>query len=140
MRIGLAAVLVFLGTFAGLTIAGVTPAGASTLDGAATIANPDGDTPLASGGSADPLHGDPPGQRLLRRRHREQRLPRLQLPDAAGNRPDLGVVQDGVPFDGLRVSRRRPAAYYGKANTATTTGEIIGIPGDLSSHRCSQEG
>ena len=107
MRTGLAAVLVFLGTFAGLTIAGVTPAGASTLDGVATIANPDGDTPLASGGSTDRLHGEPPGQRLLRRGHREQRLPRLQLPGPAGNRPDLGVVHDGLPFEGLRVSRRR---------------------------------
>ncbi len=51
LKVGLAATAVFMATFAGLTAAGVTPAGASTLDGTATIANPSNDSALASGGS-----------------------------------------------------------------------------------------
>ena len=53
MKVGVAAALVLLGTFAGLTVAGVTPAAASTLDGLATLASGNGLQPLDSGGSAD---------------------------------------------------------------------------------------
>ena len=67
MKVGLAAVLVLLGTFAGLTVAGVTPAGASTLDGTATIANPNGSTVLTSGGSTTEFTVTCPAERRLRR-------------------------------------------------------------------------
>ena len=59
LRFGAAAVLVLLGTFAGLTVAGVTPAGASTIDGVANLAQPGSDARMLVGQLGHQLHRDP---------------------------------------------------------------------------------
>ena len=130
LRTGLAAVLVLLGTFAGLTMAGVTPAGASTLDGVATIANPNGDAPLASGGSTTdftvtlPANASCDGDTVSNGYHVYSYL----VPQ--GTDPTWDTFKTGLPSRDYGFLTDT-GLYYGKANTAPTTGQIIGIPGTL---------
>ncbi len=130
LRFGAAAVLVLLGTFAGLTVAGVTPAGASTIDATATIANPDGDTPLSSGASTDewtvtlPANAACDGDTVQGGYHVYSYL----VPE--GTDPATVSFTTGLPSTGYGFFNNT-GLYYGKVNTAATTGEVIGIPGNL---------
>jgi hypothetical protein len=134
LKVGLAAVVVFMATFAGLTAAGVSPAAASTLDGTATIANPGNDSALASGGSATqytltlPAGASCTGDTATDGYHVFSYLVR------EGTSPAAISFASGLPADypdaptGLFDSTGN---YYGPANTAVSTGQIVSIPGNL---------
>ena len=132
MKVGVAAILVLLGTFAGLVAGKALPASASTLNAVATFATPGTDKPLAKGGSTTPFtvtlpkNAPPP----LHRGHRQEGLHRLQLPGPPGNQSHLGQLLGRVPVAGYGLVAP-PHTYYGAANTAQGTGEIIGIPNNL---------
>jgi hypothetical protein len=129
-----AAVLVLLGTFAGLIAAGVTPAAASTLNGVATITNPVNSRPLTSGGSAAqftvtlpavsgvPAHctGDTAkGGYLV-----------FSYMVHAGTSPTSVSFVNGFPSAGYGFVNNL-GNYYGKVNTAVKTGQIVEIPNNL---------
>ena len=134
IKVGLAAVVVFMATFAGLTAAGVSPASASTLNGTATIANPNGLAPLASGGSTTqytmtlPADAACDGDTATNGYHVFSYL----VPE--GTNPTAVSFATGLPTDypdaptGLFTATGN---YYGPANTATNTGQIVSIPGNL---------
>jgi hypothetical protein len=134
LKVGLAAVVVFMATFAGLTAAGVSPASASTLNGTATIANPNGLAPLSSGGSTTqytitlPSGASCDGDTASNGYHVFSYL----VPE--GTNPTAVSFATGLPTDypdaptGLFTATGN---YYGPANTAVSTGQIINIPGNL---------
>jgi Putative Ig domain len=134
MRTGLAAVLVFLGTFAGLTLAGVTPAGASTLNGLATFANPVTQAHLVKGASTAtftvvlPKVGTVPakctGDTATKGYHVFSYMVHV------GVKPTTVKFKTGFPSTGFGLVDTT-GTYYGKANTASKTGEIYGIPNNL---------
>jgi len=134
MKVGVAAALVLLGTFAGLTLAGVTPASASTLDGLSTLANPSTNGPLDSGGSATDFTVD--------------LAPNGTVPAACdGDTASDGyhvfsyLVPQGTSPTSVSFTTGDPSIdyglvtdtgqYYGKANTAVGTGQIVSIPNNL---------
>ena len=114
---------------AGLLTAGVTAASASTLDGVATIANPSSLAPLASGGSATPFT--------------------VALPAGAACTGDTAsggyhvysyLVKKGTALSAVTFVDSPSAGYgfvdntgtyYGAANTAIGTGQIVSVPNDL---------
>jgi hypothetical protein len=123
-----------MATFAGLTAAGVSPASASTLNGTATIANPNDDSALASGGSETqytitlPAGAACDGDTATDGYHVFSYLVRQ------GTNPTAISFATGLPSDypdaptGLFDATGN---YYGPANTAVSTGQIISIPGNL---------
>ncbi len=134
LKVGLAATAVFMATFAGLTAAGVTPAGASTLDGTATIANPSGNTALSSGGSTTQFTVTLPAQAACDGDTASDGYHVYSYLVPEGTNPAAISFTTGVPADypdapsGLVTAAGK---YYGGVNTASTTGQIIGIPGNL---------
>jgi hypothetical protein len=123
----MAAVAVLLTGVATAVVAGAGTASASTLNGVALTANPSTNAYLSSGGSATPFT--------------------LALPDKAactGNTNEDGyhvwsyLVQPSVNIDSLTFSGGQPSqglglfeansSYYGPADTAENTGQIIDIP------------
>jgi hypothetical protein len=134
MKVGLIALLVLLGTFAGLTVAGVTPAGASTLNGVATIADPTSDAPLTSGGSTTPFTVTLPAV---------SSVPAHCDGDTAsdgylvysylvreGTSPTWLSFLNGFASRGYALVSP-PHVVFGPQNTASTTGQIINIPDNL---------
>jgi hypothetical protein len=120
-----AALLVLSTIFAVLVVATAGPSTAATLNGVATTANPDGLSFLASGGSDTPfvlnLGTDP-----------------VCSGDSAtdGYRVWSYLVQPGVNIDSLTFNGVNDASqgyglydtaadYFGPANTAQTTGEVL---------------
>ena len=99
---------------------------ASTLNGTATIADPT-DSPLASGGSATsftvtlPAQAACTGDTASDGYHVESYL----VPQ--GTSPTSITFTGGVPSTGYGFFSST-GTLYGPANTATTTGQIIGIP------------
>jgi len=137
LKVGLAAVVVFLTTFGGLTVAGITPVSASTLDGTATIATPGSDTPLASGGSQTPFTV------TLSPNPATPNVPAACTGDTAsdgylvysymvpeGTSPTWVNYLTGQPSRGYALLSP-PHTELGPINTAATTGEIINIPNTL---------
>ncbi len=130
MRVGLAAVLVLLGTFTGLAVAGVTPASASTLDGIATLANPDGNQPLDSGASTTDFTAALPagaacdGDTASDGYHVFSYL----VPQATS--PTSVSFTTGEPSTGYGFFTDA-GRYYGAANTAVSSGLIVSIPDNL---------
>ncbi|MGD0394613.1 MAG: putative Ig domain-containing protein [Acidimicrobiales bacterium] len=133
-KVGVAAVLVLLGTFAGLTLAGVTPVAASTLNGVATITNPVTNRPLTSGGSTTQFTVSLP---------KVGTLPAHCTADTAthgylvfsymvhqGVKPTSVSFANGFPSTGYGFVTST-GEYYGKANTAVKTGQIVEIPNNL---------
>jgi hypothetical protein len=130
----LAAVSAALIAVAGLTVVGAGTASASTIDGVATTANPATSAYLASGGSNTQYT--------------------LTLPPSAACDGDTAsdgyhvwsyLVEKGTNISTLSFSESNSplppssgyglfdatAEYYGPANTASITGQIIGIPNDF---------
>ena len=130
LKVGLAAVVVFLTTFGGLTVAGITPVGASTLDGNATIANPNGLAQIPSGGSTTqftvslPANAACDGDTASHGYHVFSYL----IPE--GTDPTWESFKTGLPsiYSGLVTATGK---YYGAATTAANTGQIISIPTNL---------
>ena len=136
MKTGLAAMLVFLGTFAGAIAVGVTPAGASTLNGVATIANPVSNAPLVSGWSASnftvtlPAVSGKPAHCTGASNSRTDSYHVFSYMVKKGISPTSVSFRTGYPSTGLGYFTSS-GEYYGKANTAATTGQIIDIPNNL---------
>ena len=130
LKVGLAAVVVFLTTFGGLTVAGITPVSASTLDGNATIANPNGLAQIPSGGSTTqftvslPANAACDGDTASHGYHVFSYL----IPE--GTDPTWESFKTGLPsiYSGLVTATGK---YYGAATTAANTGQIISIPTNL---------
>ncbi len=133
LRFGAAAVLVLLGTFAGLTVAGVTPAGASTIGGVANLAQPGSDARMLAGNSATnftvtlPPVGTVPAKCTGNTVHSGYHVYSYLL--HAGVKPTTVTFKNGLPStgEGFLTSTGN---YYGKVNTSTT-GQIVGIPNNL---------
>ena len=110
----------------GAAVFGAGGAGAATLAGTATIANPSNSTPLGSGGSTTPFT--------------------VTLPSASACSGDTAtggyhvysyLVQAGTNITSVTFVNfpsqgygfvDNTGTYYGPANTAINTGQIIGIP------------
>jgi hypothetical protein len=130
MKTGLAAALVILGTFAGLTATGVGPASAMVLDSTATIANPGGLTALTSGGSETQFTLNLPAQASCYADSAKGGfLVYSYMVKPNTNLSTLSYV-NGPPSGtyGLVTS---PHTYFGSVNTAATTGQVIGVPNDF---------
>ncbi len=134
MKVGVAAVLVLLGTFAGLTVAGVTPASASTLDGLATLANPSTNGPVDSGGSATDFtvalapSGTVPaacdGDTASDGYHVFSYLvPQGTSPTSESFTTGFPSIDYGLVTDA--------GQYYGKVNTGIGTGQVLSPPNNL---------
>jgi Fibronectin type III domain len=130
LMVGLASAIAVVGGVAGLAIAGVSPAGASTVDAVATIAAPNGLTSLSSGGSTTQFTINLPASAAC-------------SGDTAthGNHVFSYLVPKGTDPKAVSFLTGFPSAdhglfdangnYYGKDNTALTTGQIISIPTNL---------
>ena len=122
-----------LTTLTALTVSNPQVAGAATLDGIATIASPGTSNYLASGGSEDEYTVSLPAQAAC-----------------SGDTATHGyhvfsyLVEPGTSITGITFPDNLPntgdnqygfvdnaGGYYGDANTAPTTGQIIEIPNDL---------
>ena len=130
MKVGVAAILVLLGTFAGLVAGKALPASASTLDGTATIADPNGLTPLASGASTDPFTVTLPANAACDGDTASHGYHVFSYLQPEGTNPGGVLFTTGFPssYYGLVTST---AEYFGAVNTAIGTGQIINIPNDL---------
>ncbi len=110
-----------------LTVAGAASAGASTLNGVATISNPAGTVPLASGGSATsftvvlPANAACTGDTATGGYH----VFSYFVPQ--GTNPTSINFSTSVPSTGFGLVDNT-GSYYGAKNTAITTGQITGIP------------
>ncbi len=112
----------------GLVVAG--PAGASTLDGTATITSPGTTTEINSGGSATQFTVTLPAQAACDG-------------DTAtdGYHVYSYLLPQGTPLSGVSFAGGSPTkglglfeavgTYYGPVNTAIGTGQIVGIPNDF---------
>ncbi len=134
MRVALAAVLVSLGTFAGLTTTGVGPAAASTLNGVATITNPVTNKAMISGGSETPFTVDLPPVGSVPAHCTADTAKHGYLVFSymvhTGTSPTSISFTTGFPSAGLGFFTNN-GVYYGKENTALGTGQIIDIPNTL---------
>jgi hypothetical protein len=130
-RVRTLAVAVLTGIVATVTLAaaGVSPASAATLNAVATIANASTDAPLASGASATPFT--------------------VTLPPSAACSGDTAsdgfhvysyLVPKGTAVSSVTFTEdpstgfgfvNNIGTYYGAANTATTTGQVISIPNNF---------
>jgi large repetitive protein len=126
-----AAVAVALAGLTTLVVEGVNQASASTLNGIATTASPAGQTFLASGGSDTnftvtlPTNAACTGDSAHSGYHVWS-----YLVEKGANIAATTFNADTGPSQGLGLYES-DANYYGPANTAQTTGEIIGIPNDF---------
>ena len=134
LRTGLAAVLVFLGTFAGLAVVGVTPAGAATVDSVATLENPASQAHLVKGGStttftvALPKVGTVPAKCSGDTQSKGYHVYSFMV--KVGVKPTSVTFKTGFPSTGYGFVDTT-GTYYGKANTASKTGQIVDIPNNL---------
>jgi LPXTG-motif cell wall-anchored protein len=122
-----AGTVVALGAAIALWALPVTSASASTLDGTATLTNPNTNTALTSGGSTTvftvvltPAPADCSGDTASDGYHVYSYL----LPQATSITSNN--FSTGSPSEGLGLVDAD--GYYGPANTAPTTGQIISIP------------
>jgi hypothetical protein len=134
LRTGTVAALAALTALAGLAVVDITSASASTVNGVATTANPNTLAYVASGGSNTeytltlPANAACDGDTASNGYHvwsylveKGTNIANLSFSEA--NSPLPPSAGYGI-FDAA-------AEYYGPANTAITTGEIIGIPNDF---------
>jgi hypothetical protein len=99
---------------------------ASTLNGTATIADPT-DSPLASGGSATSFTVTLPAQAACTGDTASSGYHVFSYLVPQGTSPTAVSFTSGDPSTGYGFFSSI-GTYYGPANTATTTGQIIGIP------------
>jgi putative Ig domain-containing protein len=104
-------------------------AGASTLDGVATIASPGTANELASGGSATEYTVSLPAQAACSGDTEKDGYHVYSYLVEAGT-SITGVTFVNTPSKGYGFVDNT-GTYYGAANTAPTTGQIIDIPNDL---------
>ncbi len=125
----LAALATLVGGIGVLLAVATTPAGASTLNGVATIAQPGTTTPLTSGGSATKFTVSLPAQAAC-----------TGDTASAGYHVYSYLVPQGtavtsvtfvsLPSTGYGLVEPT-GTYYGPVNTAIGTGQIVSIPNDF---------
>ncbi len=129
-RFATLAVAVLAATATVVTVAATaTPAGASTVNGIATIASPGTTTALTSGGSTAPFTVSLPSQSACTGDTATDgyHVYSYLVPEGT----DLsGVTFVGFPSTGYGLVETT-GTYYGAVNTAIGTGQIIGIPNDF---------
>jgi hypothetical protein len=130
LRVAAASAVAFLGAFAGLAVVGVNPAGASTVDGVATIADPSGLNSLPSGGSTTQFTINLPASAACSGDTATDGYHVFSYLVPKGTNPTAVSFVNGFPSVdyGLFTSTGN---YYGKANTAQTTGQVVSIPTNL---------
>jgi hypothetical protein len=114
-------------------LTGVGVASAATLDGVATIASPSNDAPLSSGGSTTlftvtlPANAACSGDTASGGYHIYSYLVQQGSSVPAVVQPLTFTTQPSAGYGLLDSS----GTYFGPANTAITTGQVIGIPTDF---------
>jgi hypothetical protein len=128
-RVGLpAAVLVVAGSASFGLVA--TAASASTLDGTATITNPNTNLPLTSGGSTTVFTVDLPAQAACTGDTASDGYHVYSYLVSKTTNIVTGLnFSSGTPSTGFGLIDS--SGYYGPANTAPTTGQIIDNPADF---------
>jgi LPXTG-motif cell wall-anchored protein len=108
-------------------------ASAATLDGTATITNPSNGLPLGSGGSQEPSSTvftiDLPAQAACSGDTATDGYHVFSYLLAQGTTVTTDSFSSGFPSEGLGLFYSK--GYYGSANTAPTTGQVIDIPTDF---------
>ena len=127
VRAGLA-VLTLAGAV-GLYLASSTVASASTLDGVATITNPNNGNPLSSGGSETDFTVVLPAQSACSGDTASDGYHVYSYLLQQGTSVTSDNFSTGSPSEGLGLIDSD--GYYGPANTAPTSGEVIDIPTDF---------
>ncbi len=127
---GLASAVAFLGAFAGLAVVGVNPAGASTVDAVATIVNPDGFATLTSGGSTTQFTLSLPASAACDGDTATGGYHVFSYLVPQGTDPTQESFVNGFPSVDYGLVDAN-GNYFGKVNTAQTTGQVINIPTNL---------
>ena len=124
-----AGALIVAGAWSLYVAASASPASAATLGGTATISNPTTNQPLASGGSTTVFGVDLPAQAACSGDTATggYHVFSYLVPETT----DVTTITfvGGTPSTGLGLADG--SGYYGSANTAPTTGQIINIPADF---------
>ncbi len=128
-RAGVTALLALGATASTLALAGATPAGASTLDGIATIAAPGQTTALTTGGSDTPFTVVLPAQASCDADTATHGYHVYSYLVEKGTSLS-GVTFVGFPSEGFGLIDNT-GTYYGPVNTAIGTGQIVEIPNDF---------
>lgn len=124
-----AAALIVVGAWSFYVAASASSASAATLGGTATITNPNNNQPLGSGGSTTVFGVDLPAQAACSGDTATDKyhvFSYLVPESTAVTSLSFGT---GSPSAGLGLADG--SGYYGSANTAPTTGQIINIPTDF---------
>ena len=122
-------VLATVAVLATLAAATATPASAATVDAVATIASPGTTTPLASGGSTTQFTVSLPAQAACSGDTASSGYHVYSYLVPKGTNLSTVTFQL-APSVGLGLFDTT-GTYYGPANTAISTGQIIGIPNDF---------
>ena len=128
-RAGLTALLAAGATAGTLALAGATPAGASTLNGIATIAAPGQTTALTTGGSTTPFTVVLPAQAACDGDTATHGYHVYSYLVQKGTSLS-GVTFEGFPSVGFGLVDNT-GTYYGPVNTAIGTGQIVSIPNNF---------
>jgi LPXTG-motif cell wall-anchored protein len=108
-------------------------ASAATLDGTATITNPSNGQPLGTGGSqvpsSTPFTIDLPAQAACSGDTSTDGYHVFSYLLAQGTTVTTDSFSSGFPSEGLGLFYSK--GYYGSADTAPTTGQVISIPTDF---------
>lgn len=115
---------------ASATLLAAAPAGASTLGGTATITNPSNSQPLLSGGSATTFTVGLPAQAACTGDTANGGYHVYSYLVQAGTDVTTLSISGGIPSQGYGLFNS--VGYYGPANTAINTGQIVGIPTNFS--------
>jgi hypothetical protein len=129
-RVGVPTALLVVAGSVSLGLAGTTAASASPPpNGAATITNPNTNAPLTSGGSTTVFTVDLPAQAACSKDTAANGYHVFSYLVTQATDPYTVTFGSGTPSAGYGLIDGN--GYYGSANTAPTTGQIINIPADF---------
>jgi hypothetical protein len=121
-----AAVLTLAGLVSVAAFLASDPASAATLGATATITDPTTNTPLTSGGSQTPFTLDLPPSAACSGDTASDGYHVFSYLLAQGTAVTSDTFVGGFPSEGLGLFD--PTGYYGSADTAVTTGQVVDIP------------
>jgi hypothetical protein len=128
-RVGLTALLAGLTTLGTLVLAGAAPASASTIGGSAALASPGTATTLPSGASITPFTVSLPSQAACDSDTASHGYHVYSYLVPQGTSLS-GVTFEGFPSTGFGLVDNT-GTYFGPANTAIGTGQIVSIPNNF---------
>jgi hypothetical protein len=129
LGIGVPTALLMVAGSVSLGLAAPTAASASTLNGTATITNPSTNQPLSSGASTTTFTVDLPAQAACSADTATNGYHVFSYLVPQGTDVTTISFAGGTPSTGFGLIDGN--GYYGSANTAPTTGQIIDIPADF---------